>query len=54
MRIALNARHMLTDRLEGVGIADRATLSNMSPEFGATATLFPVDANTLTYLRLTG
>jgi len=40
--------------LSSLSIADRATLSNMSPEFGATATLFPVDANTLTYLRLTG
>ena len=40
--------------LSGLGIADRATLSNMSPEFGATATLFPVDANTLKYLQLTG
>jgi aconitate hydratase len=40
--------------LSSLGIADRATLSNMSPEFGATATLFPVDANTLKYLRLTG
>ena len=40
--------------LSSLGIADRATLSNMSPEFGATATLFPVDTNTLKYLRLTG
>ena len=40
--------------LSSLGIPDRATLSNMSPEFGATATLFPVDANTLEYLRLTG
>ena len=40
--------------LSALSIADRATLSNMSPEFGATATLFPVDANTLKYLRLTG
>jgi len=40
--------------LSSLGIADRATLSNMSPEFGATATLFPVDANTLKYLRVTG
>ncbi|MFG0262401.1 MAG: aconitase family protein, partial [Novipirellula sp. JB048] len=40
--------------LNSLSIADRATLSNMSPEFGATATLFPVDANTLEYLRLTG
>ena len=35
-------------------LADRATISNMSPEFGATATLFPVDAETLHYLRITG
>ncbi len=40
--------------LSSLSIADRATLSNMSPEFGATATLFPVDENTLKYLRLTG
>jgi aconitate hydratase len=40
--------------LSSLSIADRATLSNMSPEFGATSTLFPVDANTLKYLRLTG
>ena len=35
-------------------LADRATISNMSPEFGATATLFPVDDETLRYLRSTG
>src|SRR5688572_4153057 len=40
--------------LSALGIADRATLANMSPEFGATSTLFPVDANTLKYLKLTG
>ena len=40
--------------LSGLSIADRATLSNMSPEFGATSTLFPVDSNTLRYLKLTG
>ncbi|MBV9706355.1 MAG: aconitate hydratase [Chloroflexi bacterium] len=37
-----------------LALADRATISNMSPEFGATATLFPVDAETLRYLRDTG
>ena len=37
-----------------LGLADRATISNMSPEFGATATLFPVDDETLRYLRMTG
>jgi aconitate hydratase len=40
--------------LSKLGIADRATISNMSPEFGATATLFPIDAETLRYLRMTG
>ena len=40
--------------LSALGIADRATLANMSPEFGATSTLFPVDANTVRYLKLTG
>ncbi len=40
--------------LSQLPIADRATISNMSPEFGATATLFPVDAETLRYLRETG
>jgi aconitate hydratase len=42
------------DGLAGLTLADRATIANMSPEFGATATLFPVDDETLTYLRLTG
>ncbi len=40
--------------LSGLTVADRATLSNMSPEFGATASLWPVDDQTLAYLRLTG
>ncbi|MFZ0662347.1 MAG: aconitate hydratase AcnA [Acidobacteriaceae bacterium] len=34
--------------------ADRATLGNMSPEYGATCAIFPVDAETLRYLKLTG
>ena len=42
------------DGLGGLSLADRATISNMSPEFGATATLFPIDGETLAYLRLTG
>jgi aconitate hydratase A / 2-methylisocitrate dehydratase len=42
------------DGLAGLTLADRATISNMSPEFGATSTLFPIDAETLAYLRLTG
>jgi aconitate hydratase len=40
--------------LSKLGLADRATISNMSPEFGATATLFPIDEETLRYLRMTG
>ncbi|MBI2777885.1 MAG: aconitate hydratase [Chloroflexi bacterium] len=42
------------DGLAGLTLADRATISNMSPEFGATSTLFPIDDETLAYLRLTG
>ena len=37
-----------------LGVGDRATISNMAPEYGATAALFYIDANTLEYLRLTG
>jgi aconitate hydratase len=37
-----------------LGLADRATISNMCPEYGATAALFPVDDETLRYMRLTG
>ncbi len=42
---------------EGVGqvpLANRATIGNMSPEFGSTAAMFPIDEKTLEYLRLTG
>ncbi|HUA11628.1 MAG TPA: aconitate hydratase AcnA [Solirubrobacteraceae bacterium] len=41
----------------GVGalpIADRATIGNMSPEFGSTCAIFPIDAETLSYMRLSG
>jgi aconitate hydratase len=40
--------------LSSLGLADRATISNMAPEYGATASLFPVDEETLRYMRLTG
>jgi aconitate hydratase len=40
--------------LDGLSVADRATISNMSPENGATAGFFPVDAKTVEYLRFTG
>jgi aconitate hydratase len=37
-----------------VPLANRATIGNMSPEFGSTCAIFPIDDETLTYLRLTG
>jgi aconitate hydratase len=40
--------------LSNLSLADRATIANMAPEYGATAALFPIDAETLEYLRLTG
>jgi aconitate hydratase len=40
--------------LRGLSLADRATLGNMSPEYGATCGFFPVDEVTVQYLRLTG
>jgi aconitate hydratase len=40
--------------LAALPLADRATIANMCPEYGATCGLFPVDAETLRYLRLTG
>jgi aconitate hydratase len=42
------------DGLAGLPTADRATLGNMSPEFGSTCAIFPIDAETLTYLELSG
>jgi aconitate hydratase len=40
--------------LSNLALADRATIANMAPEYGATAALFPIDVETLDYLRLTG
>ena len=40
--------------LEGLSIADRATLGNMSPEFGSTCAISPIDSETLAYMRFTG
>jgi aconitate hydratase A / 2-methylisocitrate dehydratase len=42
------------DGLSTLSVPDRATLSNMCPEYGATSALFPVDAQTLRYLDVTG
>ena len=40
--------------LESMPLADRATIANMAPEYGATCGIFPVDAESLKYMRLTG
>jgi len=42
------------DGLASMSLADRATIANMAPEYGATMGFFPVDEQTLDYLRLTG
>jgi aconitate hydratase len=42
------------DGLKDMPVADRATIANMAPEYGATCGFFPVDEQTLKYLRLTG
>ena len=42
------------DGVSAVPLANRATIGNMSPEFGSTAAIFPIDDVTLDYLRLTG
>ena len=42
------------DGLQHLPLADRATISNMAPEYGATCGIFPIDAEALTYLRLSG
>ncbi|MGI0090328.1 MAG: aconitase family protein, partial [Nitrososphaerales archaeon] len=42
------------DGVKALSAAERATISNMTPEFGATASVFPVDEETLRYLKLTG
>jgi aconitate hydratase len=40
--------------LDGMSVADRATIGNMAPEYGATCGFFPIDAKTLQYLHVTG
>ena len=42
------------DGLDGLSLADRATIANMAPEYGATCGFFPIDDETLNYLRKTG
>ncbi len=44
----------LGDGLRALSLADRATVANMSPEYGATVGFFPIDEKTLDYLRLSG
>ncbi len=40
--------------LDHLGLADRATIANMSPEFGSTCAIFPIDDETIRYIRFTG
>src|SRR6202035_5182193 len=40
--------------IASVPVENRATIGNMSPEYGATCTVFPIDENTISYLRFTG
>ena len=40
--------------LSNLGVADRVTMGNMSPEYGSTVAIFPIDAQTLAYLKMTG
>jgi aconitate hydratase len=40
--------------VESLTIADRATISNMAPEYGATMGYFPIDSKTMDFLRLSG
>src|SRR5205814_1050908 len=40
--------------IAALSLADRATIANMAPEYGATCGIFPIDAETLRYLRFTG
>ena len=47
-------RRVLRSGLDGMSLPDRATIANMAPEYGATIGFFPVDDETLRYLRLTG
>jgi len=42
------------DGLDNLPLADRATLGNMSPEFGSTCAIFPIDEETIRYLKLSG
>ena len=42
------------DGLDHLPVSDRATLSNMAPEFGSTCAIFPIDAATIRYLKLSG
>src|SRR5277367_4895747 len=40
--------------LDSMALADRATVANMAPEYGATCGIFPIDAETIRYLKFTG
>ena len=49
-----NLLNFFGDGLDHLPVSDRATLSNMAPEFGSTCAIFPIDAATIRYLKLSG
>ena len=53
-RVVSTYLEFLGDGVTGLTLGDRATISNMAPEFGASAAMFYIDEQTLDYLRLTG
>ena len=54
LREGTTATDLVLTVTEMLSLADRATIANMAPEYGATCGIFPVDEETLRYLRLTG
>ena len=49
-----NLLNFLDDGIENLSLSERSTISNMAPEYGATCGFFPVDNETLKYLKVTG
>jgi len=52
--LSANLLSFFGDGLKNLPVADRATLSNMAPEFGSTCAIFPIDEETIRYLKLSG
>jgi len=54
MALLINLLNTLVQLLKNLSVPDRATISNMTPEYGATVDFFPVDEKTVEYLTITG